>query len=147
MNPKELIDALAVLAGCSPSDEEKAAALDKLSAYFNSLLDSSAEETAEGEATSEAAAEESKDEESTEKASAAEGEEKAETSKEMSSALAQIASLTERVAKFEKASAVGAAPRATKPTVLQRTEPASAPDHVVSMIEAAARNTLRNLSK
>lgn len=143
---KELIDALAVLAG-TPSDEEKAAALDKLSAYFNAQLDSSAEEKAEGEATSEAAAEESKDEEKTEKASASEDEKKEDPSKEMASALAQIATLTERVAKFEKASAVGSAPRAKAPTVIPRTEPAAAPDHVISMIEAAARNTLRNLSK
>jgi hypothetical protein len=129
---------LAVLAGPNASDEDKAGALDKLSAYFNSLLDSPAEEATE--ATSEAV-EETKEE----KTSAAE-EDKG-PSKEMASALAQIAALQERVAKFEKASAIGSVPRAKAPTVLPRTDPAATQDHVTSMIEAAGRNTLRNLSK
>ncbi len=65
----------------------------------------------------------------------------------MASALAQIQTLTERVAKMEKASSVGNAPRAPKPTVLPRVDPVAPKDHVVSLIEAAERNTLRNLSK
>jgi hypothetical protein len=147
MDPKELIAALGVFADPNASDEDKAAALDKLTSYFNSLLDDAeAEPAAEpaAEAASEAAAEDDKkkDEPAKEAASAS-----AEPSKEMASALAQIKALTSRLAKVEKASAVGLAPRRAAPTVLPRVEPVVQKDHIVSMIEAAERNTLRNLSK
>jgi hypothetical protein len=136
MDPKELIAALGVFADPNASDEDKAAALDKLTSYFNSLLDDAeAEPAAEpaAEAASEAAAEDDK--------------KKDEPATEMASALAQIKALTSRLAKVEKASAVGLAPRRAAPTVLPRVEPVVQKDHIVSMIEAAERNTLRNLSK
>lgn len=140
MDPKELIAALGVYADPNASDEDKAAALEKLTAFFNSLLDQQAQAEADQVAASEAA-----EKEAAAKASAAGQEE--EKSKEMASALARIQSLTDRVAKMEKASAVGGAPRAPAPTVLPRVEPVVPKDHVVSLIEAAERNTLRNLSK
>lgn len=138
MDPKELIAALGVYADPNASDDDKAAALEKLTTFFNSLLDKQAEQ-AEAEAAPDTAA-------VTAAASEA-GESEDEPSKEMASALAQIRTLTERVAKMEKASAVGNAPRAKAPTVLPRSEPVPPKDHVVSLIEAAERNTLRNLSK
>ena len=149
MDPKELIAALGVLADPNASDEDKAAALDKLSAYFNSLLDTQAEETAEPEQTAEAKSDPEQKTEATSEAGAAE--KKDEPSKEMSSQLAsaleQIKALTSRVAKMEKASAIGSAPRAKTQTVIPRKEQPAPKDYVVSMIEAAERNTLRNLSK
>src|SRR4051812_22078202 len=131
MDPKELIAALGVLADPNASDEDKAAALDKLSAYFNSLLDSAGTETP-------ATASEAGDESGKEKESASEiGEKDEERSKEMASALAQIKALTDRIAKMEKASALGSAPRQKAPTVIPRVEPPAQKDNVVSMIEAA----------
>lgn len=147
MDPKDLITALGVLADPNASDEDKAAALDKLSAYFNSLLDTQAEQTSTDDttaATSAAATE-------TETTSATDADADKDKSKEMASALAsavdQIKALTERMAKMEKASAIGTAPRAKAPTVIARKEAPAPKDHVVSMIEAAERNTLRNMGK
>lgn len=140
MDPKELIAALGVYADPNASDEDKAAALEKLTAYFNSLLDQQAQAEADKVAASEAAEKEAA-------AKASEAGKEDEKSKEMASALAQIRTLTDRVAKMEKASAVGSAPRVPAPTVLPRVEPVVQKDHVVSLIEAAERNTLRNLSK
>lgn len=142
MDPKELIAALGVIADPNASDEEKAAALDKLSAYFNSLLDSS-----ETEQTPETSTETETTSETGEGEGDGEGDDKDKPSKEMASALAQIKTLTERLAKMEKASALGRAPRAAAPTILPRTEPPAPKDPVVSMIETAERNTIRNLSK
>lgn len=137
MDPKELIEALGVLVDPNASDEDKAAALEKLSAHFNSLLDSATEETTdEAESTSEAASETSE----TDKP-------KDEPSKEMASALATIKTLNERLAKLEKASAIGAAPRAAKPTVLPRKAEVPVTDPTLQMINAAAANTRRNASK
>lgn len=140
---KDLIAALAVLANSGSSEEEKAAALEKLTAYFNSQLE--AEEKAAASKNSESGDDEKKDGE--QDSESGDDEKKDEPSKEMASALATIKTLTDRVAKLEKASAAGNAPRATKPTVIPRTEPAAPKDPVVSMIETAERNTIRNLSK
>jgi hypothetical protein len=141
MDPKDLIAALAVLADPNASDEDKAAALDKLSGYFNSLLDSQEATSTEG------ASETSAETESTSEAGEDEEKSKTEAASALASALAQVKTLTERLSKLEKASAVGNAPRAKAPTVLPREAPAAHKDHVVSMIEAAERNTIRNLSK
>lgn len=142
---KDLIDALGVLANPNATDEEKAAALAKLSAHFNAQLDAQEAQVAEAASTTpesvattvEAASEASSDED--------------DKTKEMASSLAsaheQIKDLTDRLAKMEKASALGNAPRASKPTVIPRKEAPAPKDHVVSMIEAAERNTVRNLSK
>ena len=142
---KDLIDALGVLVNPNASDEDKAAALDKLTAYFNSQLESQ-----ETQAATESAPDESKPDVASE-AGDADGKDKDDKSKEMSSALSgaleQIKALSERMTKMEKASAVGSAPRAAKPTVIPRKDPPAAKDYVVSMIEAAERNTIRNLSK
>lgn len=149
MDPKELIAALGVLADPNASDEDKAAALDKLSAHFNSLLDG-AEGAAETEGASEATEEPKKGEAETKEKSSEVGEPKKdepEKDSALASAMATIATLTSRMSKLEKASAVGAAPRASKPTIIARVEPTPPKDHVTSMIEAAERNTLRNLSK
>lgn len=150
MNPQDLIAALGVIADPNASAEDKAEALNKLSTYFSSLLDSQ-------EAPAEPAAPPAEPAAPTEQASAntpyptEQASEAApsneETSKEMASALATIKALADRVSKLEKASAVGGAPRAQKPTVIPRVEPPAQKDHVVSMIEAAGRNTLRNVSK
>lgn len=149
MDPKELIAALGVIADPNASDEDKAAALDKLTAFFNSMLDKQSEQTAT-EGTSEATESETKTE-ATSEAGEGDGEDKSkskdEPSKEMASALATIKALNERMAKLEKASAIGNAPRAKAPTVIPRKEAPAPKDHIVSMIEAAERNTLRNLSK
>lgn len=145
MDPKELIAALGTFADPNASDEDKAAALEKLTAHFNALLD--AHEEAEKVAAEEAA---KADADAAQKASEAgddEDKSKDDPSKEMASAIAKIDELTKRLAKVEKASAIGNAPRAKSPTVLPRKEPPAPKDHVVSMIEAAERNTLRNLSK
>lgn len=151
MDLKELITALGVLADPNASSEDKAAALDKLTAYFDAQL--SAQETQSAEAASSCseaeAASATTESQSTEAASAAGDEE--DKSKEMasalSSALEQIKALTSRIAKMEKASTVGSAPRAKVPTVIPRKEAPVQKDHVISMIEAAERNTIRNLSK
>jgi hypothetical protein len=143
MDPKELIAALGVYADPNASDEDKAAALEKLTAFFTSLLDQEAQEaTAADPAADVEAASETPSADPPEMAS-----ETSEPSKEMASALAQIQDLTARIAKMEKASSVGSAPRATKSTVLPRVAPVAPKDHIVSIIEAAERNTLRNLSK
>jgi len=149
MNVKDLIAALGVLANPNASDEEKAAALDKLSAYFNSLLDGASTET---EGASETADDKSDKEKTSET-----GDEKSddEEKKEMSSALAAanetIQTLTDRVAKLEKASAIGTRPRASRPTVIQREQTAAPMDPqsavTISMIEKAAENTKRMLGK
>lgn len=152
MDPNQLIAALGVLADPNASDEDKAAALDTLSAYFNSLLDSQAAPAAAAAAApaaEPASASAAAASDPPEAASAAgDGEDKA---KEMASALStaveMVKTLTARVSKMEKASAVGLAPRRAAPTVLPRVEPVVQKDHIVSMIEAAERNTLRNLSK
>lgn len=138
MDPKELIAALGTLADPNASDEDKAAALDKLSAYFNSLLDSQ-ETTEQTSDTSE---------ETTETTSeTGGGEDDDKPSKEMASALATIKALTDRVAKLEKASAVGNATRSTKPTIIPREVPTEPTDPVLKMIKAAGENTRRNASK
>lgn len=146
MDPKELIAALAVLADPNASDEDKAAALDKLSAYFQSLLDAQGSETTEG--TSETGDEKDKDDEGKEKTSETGDDDKEKSEKETSSvlisALATVKALTDRVAKLEKASAVGAAPRAAKPTVIPRKEPAPPPDPVSRMIDDAVATSRRN---
>lgn len=143
---QEYIAALAVLADPNASDDEKAAALDKLTAYFNAQLD--AEESTETETASESG------ETETEKTSAA-GDEKEEAAKEMTSALAaaneSIKTLTERLTKVEKASAVGTRQRASKPTILQRTPAKPAPSAhetvAIEMIDRAAKNTIRMTGK
>lgn len=146
MDPKELIAALAVLADANASDEDKAAALDKLSAYFQSLLDAQGSDTTEG--TSETGDEKDKDEDEGKEKTSEAGDEKEEPAKEMSSALtsalATVKALTDRVAKLEKASAVGGAPRAAKPTVIPRKEPATPPDPVSQMIDDAVATSRRN---
>lgn len=150
MDPKELIAALGTLADPNASDEDKAAALEKLAAHFNAMLDE--QESQETPTTETDGEDKPKDEPSKEMASEdVEDKPKEEPSKEMASTLAsaleQIAALKDRISKMEKASALGRAARASKPTVLPRKEPPAPKDHVVSMIEAAERNTLRNLSK
>ena len=151
MDPKELIAALATLVDASASDEAKAAALDKLSAYFNSLLDAQQAQEKETQASesSESSEEKSNTSEGEPTTSSESGgsEEEKEPSKELASALATIKSLTERVAKLEKASSIGLAKRASRPTVIPRVDPPAPKDATIMAIEAAARNTLRNLSK
>ena len=135
MDIKELISALGVIADPNASEDDKAAALDKLTAYFNAKLNESESEPAETE--TESASESSDD-----------GAEEDERSKEMASALAQIQALKDRMAKLEKASAVGSAQRSATREVVARTEQASPdPDPVLEMINAAAANTRRNASK
>lgn len=147
MDPKELIAALGVYADPNASDEDKAAALEKLTAFFNSLLDQQAQDAGAGADAVDASVVDAASAVTAVPPEAASQAGDGEPSKEMASALAQIQTLTERVAKMEKASAVGNAPRAARPTVLPRVEPPVQKDHVVSIIEAAERNTLRNLSK
>lgn len=146
MDPKELITALGVYADPNASDEDKAAALEKLTSFFSSLLDQEAQEApADAPVAAVEAASEMPAADPPEAASEAGAEDPAK--KEMASALAQIQALTARIAKMEKASAVGGAVRAPKSTVLPRVAAAASKDPVVSIIEAAERNTLRNLSK
>lgn len=141
MDIKELIAALAVLADPNASDEDKAAALDKLSAYFSAELEKQegACEATETESASEACSDDE------------EGEEQTEQSAVLASALATIKELSDRMAKLEKASAVGSANRAKAPTVIERTQSGKGDkpvkDPVITMIETASANTLRNLSK
>lgn len=155
MDIKKAIAALGVLVDPNASDEDKAAAADQLTAFFNEMLDAQVEEEnaeAEREAAAEAArAEEEKaaaDRAEEEKAAAEKAaDEAAESKKELDSAIAQIKALTERVAQMEKASSVGNAPRAKVPTVIPRTDPAMPKDFVIQAIEVAERNTLKNMSK
>lgn len=140
---KDLIAALAVLASATSSDDEKAAALEKLTAYFNSQLDA---EEAKPEAASELA--------DGEKPEGDSGSTEDEEKKEMSSALAaaneQIKALGERMGKLEKASAIGLRPRATKVAVVQREAAPAMDPHAavtISQIEKAAANTIRMLGK
>jgi hypothetical protein len=145
MNVKDLIAALGVLADPNASPEDKAAALDKLSAYFNSLLDS--QESAGGEQAAEPPAEEP--------ARTSEAGEEDKPSSEMASALVaaqeQIKKLTDRVAGIEKASAVGSAQRSAKPTIIARVEaPAPVDPHsavTIAMIDRAAKTTIGTLGK
>lgn len=137
MDPKEQIAALGVLTDPNASDEDKAAALDALTAHLNSLLSSSEESSSENEEG--APAEGDKPEQDSDS-------EDEEPSKEMASALAKLAELTERITKIEKASAAGRAPRAAKPTVIPRVEPVR-PDPVTQMIDNAVAASRRNAGK
>lgn len=146
---KEQIAALAVLADPNASPDDKAAALKTLSAYFDAQLD--AEESAPPPAP-EGTSETKDDGENppTEKTSEGGEDPKDEQSAEMTSALATIDALTARVAKLEKASAVGLRPRASKSLPIPRvlTAPINPHDAVaISMIEKAGANTIRMLGK
>lgn len=141
MDPKELIAALAVLADPNASDEDKAAALDKLSAYFQSLLDAQGSETTEG--TSETTDDKEKPETEVTSETTEEDEPEKEMSSSLTSALETVKALAARVAKLEKASAVGAAPRAKSPTVIARTKPVVV-DPVSKMIDEAVAQSRRN---
>lgn len=146
MDPKELIAALAVLADPNASDEDKAAALDKLSAYFQSLLDAQGSDTTEG--TSETGDDKPDDKDADKEKTSEAGDDKDKPAKEMSSALTSaletVKALTDRVAKLEKASAAGSAPRAAKPTVIKRSEPVTPTDPVARMIDDAVATSRRN---
>ncbi|MDB4946225.1 MAG: hypothetical protein JWP97_5759 [Labilithrix sp.] len=149
---KELIAALAVLADPNASPDDKAAALDKLSAYFNAQLDADEADTADdAEAASEAASEAADEGEKPAKTSEAGDDKDEETSKEMTSALATIATLASRLDKIEKASAVGNRQRATSRVTLPRVpaKPAMSAQQTVTidMIDRAAKNTIRMTGK
>lgn len=145
---KDQIAALAVLADPNASPDDKAAALKTLSAYFDAQLD--AEESAPAPAPESTSETKGDGESPPEKTSEGGDDTKDDPSPEMTSALATIAALTDRVSKLEKASAAGIRPRASKSLPIPRTQPAPIDPHAavtISMIEKAGANTIRMLGK
>ena len=139
---KEQIAALGVLVDPNASPDDKAAAAETLAAYLNAQLDA---EQAKAEGASEAGTDVEKPEGDS---GAEQGDEKKdEPSKEMTSAIATIRALTERVGKLEKASALGNAKRSGPTAPIPRVAPVAQEDPTLLMIKEAAANTRRNASK